>query len=87
MKITQTQQYTFRMLIGDELHLCQILVNILGNAAKFTPNGGRIYFQAKEYSTQSGKSLYRFEIEDTGIGMEPSFLNIIWEPYFYALLL
>ena len=69
------------ILIGDELHLCQILINILGNAVKFTPNGGRIYFQVKECFQQSGKSLYCFEIEDTGIGMEPSFLNKIWEPF------
>lgn len=69
------------MLIGDELHLCQILINILGNAVKFTPNGGRIYFQVKECSGKSGKSCCHFEIEDTGIGMEPSFLNEIWEPF------
>lgn len=69
------------LLIGDELRLCQILVNILGNAVKFTPNGGRIYFQVKEYSDKSGKSLCHFEIDDTGIGMESSFLNKIWEPF------
>lgn len=69
------------MLIGDELHLCQILINILGNAVKFTPNGGRIYFQVTECSDKSGKSLCHFEIEDTGIGMEPSFLPKIWEPF------
>lgn len=61
--------------------MCQILINILGYAVKFTPNGGWIYFQVKEWSQQSGKSLYRFEIEDTGIGMESSFLNKIWEPF------
>lgn len=73
--------FEYPMLIGDELHLCQILINILGNAVKFTPDGGRIYFQVKELSNQSGKSLCRFEIEDTGIGMNPSFLNRIWEPF------
>lgn len=69
------------MLIGDELHLSQILINILGNAVKFTPDRGKIYFQVKEISDETGKALYRFEIEDTGIGMEPSFLNKIWEPF------
>lgn len=69
------------MLIGDELHLSQILVNILGNAVKFTPDRGKIYFQVWEVSHEGGRAVYRFEIEDTGIGMEPSFLENIWEPF------
>lgn len=69
------------LLIGDELHLSQILINILGNAVKFTPDRGKIYFQVKEKSVKDGKTVYHFEIEDTGIGMEPSFLNKIWEPF------
>lgn len=69
------------MLIGDALHLSQILINILGNAVKFTPDGGKIYFQVKEVSEEAGRALYRFEIEDTGIGMEASFLEKIWEPF------
>lgn len=68
-------------LIGDELHLSQILINILGNAVKFTPDRGKIYFQVKEISVINNCALYRFEIEDTGIGMEASFLDHIWEPY------
>lgn len=69
------------MLIGDELHLSQVLINILGNAVKFTPDRGKIYFQVKELFDEGGKALYRFEIEDTGIGMEPDFQNRIWEPF------
>lgn len=69
------------ILVGNELHLCQVLINILGNAVKYTPNGGRIYFQVKEETDKPDKSCYHFEIEDTGIGMEPSFLNKIWEPF------
>lgn len=69
------------MLIGDELHLSQILINILGNAVKFTPDGGKIFFQVKETSHQEDRTVYRFEIEDTGIGMEPAFLCRIWEPF------
>lgn len=68
-------------LLGDELHLSQILVNILGNAVKFTPDGGKIYFQVKEIAGEEGRAVYRFEIEDTGIGMEEAFLDRIWEPF------
>lgn len=69
------------ILLGDELHLRQILINILSNAVKFTPDGGKIYFQVKEISEDDGKTVYHFEIEDTGIGMNPSFVKKIWESF------
>lgn len=69
------------ILIGDELHLRQILINILSNAIKFTPDGGKIFFQVKEISAEDGKSTFHFEIEDTGIGMNPDFLEKIWDSF------
>lgn len=68
-------------LVGDELHLRQILINILGNAVKFTPDGGKIFFQVRELSFKDGKATYHFEIEDTGIGMKPDFLEKIWDSF------
>ncbi len=68
-------------LIGDELHLRQILINILGNSVKFTPDGGKIYFRVKEIGCTGGKAHFRFEIEDTGIGMKPEYIQHIWEPF------
>lgn len=83
-KITLVKEFAeckHPLLIGDELHLSQILINILSNSVKFTPDGGKIYFQVTESSSEEGKAVYRFEIEDTGIGMDPSFLSRIWEPF------
>ncbi len=68
-------------LIGDELHLRQILINILGNSVKFTPDGGKIYFRVKETGSADGKASFHFEVEDTGIGMKPEYLKHIWEPF------
>ncbi len=68
-------------LLGDELHLRQILINILGNAVKFTPDGGKIYFRVKETGSADGKAQFRFEIEDNGIGMKQEFLEHIWDPF------
>ncbi len=68
-------------LLGDELHLRQILINILGNSVKFTLDGGKIYFRVKETGSADGKAHFHFEVEDTGIGMDPSFLQHIWEPF------
>lgn len=69
------------LLIGDELHLRQILINILSNAIKFTLDGGKIFFQVKEVSAGEGKATYHFAIEDTGIGMKPDFLEKIWDSF------
>lgn len=69
------------VLVGDELHLRQILINILGNAIKFTPDGGKIFFQVREISAECGKAVYHFEIEDTGIGMKPDFMERIWDSF------
>lgn len=79
--VREFAEFKHPMLIGDELHLRQIFINILGNAVKFTPDGGKIYFQAKEIANTDGKAVYHFEIEDTGIGMEQSFLKKIWESF------
>lgn len=69
------------MVLGDELHLRQILINILGNAIKFTPDGGKIFFQVREIYSEYDKAVYHFEIEDTGIGMKPDFLDKIWDSF------
>lgn len=72
------------LLVGGELHLRQILINILGNTIKFTPDGGKIFFHARELSCEQKKALYHFEIEDTGIGMKPDFLEKIWDSFTQA---
>jgi signal transduction histidine kinase/CheY-like chemotaxis protein len=68
-------------LFGDELHLRQILINILGNAVKFTPDGGKIRFQVAEQEERDGKAVYLFEIEDNGIGMSEEFQEHIFEAF------
>lgn len=68
-------------ILGDELHLRQVLINILGNAVKFTPDGGKIYFRVRELSAEGEAARFHIEIEDTGIGMKPEFLPHIFEPF------
>lgn len=69
------------VVIGDALHLRRVLINILSNAAKFTPDGGEIFFHVSEISADNKKVTYCFEIEDTGIGMKPEFLEQIWDSF------
>lgn len=57
-----------RHLIGDEARIRQVLVNLIGNAVKFTDTGC-IDVRVSESSRNGDRSSLRFEIEDTGIGI------------------
>ena len=72
-----------RMLIGDPTRLGQALVNILGNAVKFT-NVGAIKLSATIKLTTEHSSSIHFEIRDSGIGMTPEQINKIFEPFTQA---
>ena len=67
-------------VIGDEIRLKQIIVNLLGNALKFTPAGGSITLKVRQ-QLQEGTVNTTFEISDTGCGMSPEFLERIWQPF------
>ena len=68
-------------LIGSELHIRQVLINILSNSVKYTPDGGEINFRAKETLYEEGLVHLRMEIKDNGIGMSEEFLQHIFEPF------
>ncbi len=67
--------------IGDEMKLKQVLINILGNAVKFTPEGGSVNFIIQEGSKFDGKATLKFIVEDTGIGMSEEFLPHLFEAF------
>lgn len=66
-------------VLGDEVHLKQILINILGNSIKFTPSGGEITFNIEEIEDDGKSARYRFVITDTGIGMSEEYQKHIFE--------
>jgi signal transduction histidine kinase/FixJ family two-component response regulator len=69
-------------VIGDDRRLQQILINIMGNAIKFTPEGGKIFLGIREkVSHVAGRACYEFVFEDNGIGMDPDFIDKIFEPF------
>jgi len=69
-------------VICDELRLNQLFLNIISNAVKYTPNGGRITFTARqEESAEPGKAIYEFRVKDTGIGMSEEFAATVFEAF------
>ena len=67
--------------IGDGTKLQQVMINILGNAVKFTPEGGKIEFEVEEIARFEGHSTLRFVIRDTGIGMSEQFLPRVFDAF------
>lgn len=67
--------------IGDAMKLKQVLINILGNAIKFTPEGGSVDFTIDEVTRFENHTTLRFVIADTGIGMSESYLPRIFDPF------
>ena len=67
--------------IGDDIKLRQVMINILGNAVKFTPEGGSVTFLVEETARLKEKSTLRFTIRDTGIGMSPEYLPKLFDAF------
>ncbi len=67
--------------IGDNMKLRQVLINILGNAVKFTPEGGTVELSVERVAQFEGQSTLRFKIADTGIGMNKEFLPHIFDAF------
>ncbi len=68
-------------LIGNPLHLKQILMNVIDNAIRYNRPQGSVFVRVKEIDCQDGTANYRFVIEDTGIGIGEDFKKHIFEPF------
>ena len=67
--------------IGDAMKLRQVLINILGNAVKFTDKGGKVSLKVLKKSDDEEKTEIQFEISDTGIGISKEFLPHLFESF------
>ena len=77
----QTKGQVDDYFIGDAMKLKQVMINILGNAVKFTPEGGTVRFLIEEGRRFDRNAVLKFIISDTGIGMSEEFLPHIFEPF------
>jgi PAS domain S-box-containing protein len=71
------------VVVGDAGRLRQVLVNLVGNAVKFTERGG-ITIRVNAQETTSESVILRFEVSDTGIGIPDSFREKIFLPFTQA---
>ena len=67
----------------DGVRLNQVLLNLLSNATKYTPEGGTIQLSLSEEKSPKGENYVRtyIKVKDNGIGMAPEFLKKIFESY------
>jgi signal transduction histidine kinase len=64
----------------DRMRLNQVISNIVGNAFKFTPKGGKVFFTMDEVNNH-----FRFEVKDTGLGISSQQLPHIFKRHWKAL--
>ena len=77
-----TRDIVHEDIITDKLRLNQVLLNILSNAVKFTPEGGTISFSVTEKpSTSPDTANFEFRIKDNGIGMSEEFRKTIFDAF------
>lgn len=73
---------THEHVIGDSLRIQQVFMNIMSNAVKYTPPGGKIELTVMEKTFRLQKvGCYTFAFRDNGIGMSSEFLQRLFEPF------
>ena len=70
-----------RYILGDTARLRQILVNLIGNAAKFTFSGSINIRVTRESADANGRSFLLFSVADTGLGIPPDKLEVLFKPF------
>ncbi len=74
------EEMTVDCVIGDELRISQVIINFLSNAVKFTSEG-EIIVTFRQMMLRDDTADLMIRVHDTGIGMEPEFINRIFRPF------
>ena len=68
-----------RFVEADSQHMQAICVNLIANAQKFTPAGGKVAVRIDQLETQAEQAVYRIQVSDTGIGMSEEFQKVQYQ--------
>ena len=69
-------------VLGDRLRINQVLINILSNAIKYTPEGGKVEMTVRQLPQHTKNyARFLFTIKDNGIGMSKEYLDTIFQPF------
>ena len=71
-------------VIGDQVRLQQVLINLIANAIKFTDCGGKVEVSAQRGISEPGAVEVYFSVRDTGIGIEPDKIEKIFDTFVQA---
>ena len=69
------------VLVGDPMRLLQVLVNLCGNAVKFTEDGEIVVVTVQTVASEAGSVVLRFSVRDTGIGLAPEQIATLFRPF------
>jgi len=79
---TDATRVSHRRVMCDRSRFNRMLLNLVGNAWKFTPAGGRIAATLVENpSTKEGEGFYELRVKDNGLGMSREFLDRVFDPF------
>lgn len=73
-----------RMLFGDPLRLSQVLINLVGNAVKFSSSGDRVSLKVTLKESDDNKATLQFDVVDTGIGLSQKQQEKLFQPFTQA---
>lgn len=76
------ENITYEYLMGDEMRIRQIILNLLSNALKYTPSGGKIQFSVEGIPQKKVNiQKLRIVVADTGYGMDEEYIKTIFDPF------
>ena len=80
--IIDTAELRNPYVYADELHINEVIINLISNAIKYTPEGGKVWYTARQMTApKNGIAVYRFEVADNGIGMSEEFQTHLFEAF------
>ena len=79
--VVSTENVTNKMVMCDTPRLNRVLLNLISNAYKFTPEGGRVSVTLSQVGATEETGSYELSVKDTGMGMTPEFAKKVFEAY------